>query len=190
MDTNPNYMNQTDFNRVIAAIPSLKIRKWKDKDIEFLFKILYHMALRPSEGIRLNKEDFDIKNRIVYLGKTKTIDKDNTTIPKVFVNELELYLQTKEQGALFPNLRYITFWYWLSKLGEQLQIDPWLRGNRDRTGELTKGHIFRKSWAKDAIEILGIEKIDVISLQLRHSDILMTMNKYLKANKKKVHDTI
>jgi integrase len=188
MDTTPNYMSMADFDRVIAAIPSLKIRKWKDIDIEYLFKILYHMALRPSEGIRVHKEHFDIRNRVLYLFQTKTEKHGQTTIPRVFVDELELYLMTKEPGPLFPGLSYINFWYWISKLGEQLQIDPWLAGNRLKTGELTKGHIFRKSWGKNAVN--DNISIAVISKHLRHSKTATTLNSYLKADLKQVHDTI
>ena len=188
MESNPNYINQQDFDLIIAAIPRLKIRKWSDYDVEYLFKILYHMALRPSEGIRLEKKDLNLKNRVCYLGKTKTEDHAYVTIPKVFINELSDYLKLKEDGPLFPGLEYRTLWVWLKRLGELLNIDAWQEGNRERTGENTVGHIFRKSWGKDAIENkIGI---DVISQQLRHTKISMTYDKYLKANKKKVHDTI
>lgn len=187
-DSNPNYMNQADFDRVLAAIPSLKIRKWSDYDIEYLLKILYHLALRPIEGIMREKKDFDLKNRVCYLGKTKTESHGRVTIPRVFVEELDLYLQTKEDGRLFPGLTYRTFWVWLKRLGVTLEIDAWTEGNRRRTGENTVGHIFRKSWGKDGLDN-GIP-IDVISKHLRHSKPSMTMDKYLKADLKKVHDTI
>ena len=188
MESNPNYMNQDDFNKVLAAIPSLKIRKWKDKDIEFLMKILYHMALRPSEGIKLDKENFDLKNRLVYLGKTKTSTSDRAVIPRVFVAELEQYLISKNTGPLFPGLSYNTFWVWLKKLGIQLNIEAWLPDNRIRMKENTVGHIFRKSIGKDLMDA-GIE-IDIISKHLRHSKPSMTIDHYLKADIKKVHDTL
>ena len=57
---------------IIETIPDLKIRKWIDEDIQMLFKILYWGALRPSEGLKLKKEDFNITNRTIHLGKTKT----------------------------------------------------------------------------------------------------------------------
>jgi integrase len=188
MDSTPNYMNQDDFDAVIRAIPILHIRKWLDSDVEYLFKILYHMALRPSEGIKREKKDFDIKNRMVYLGKTKTNNNDKAVIPKIFVDELELWLSTKEEGRLFPDLKYITFWTWLSKLGLMLDIDAWKPDNRKRISENTKGHIFRKSWGKDALE--NKVPVNVISKHLRHKKPSMTIDYYLKSDIKNVFDTI
>ena len=183
-------MNQEDFVKVLDEIPRLKIRKWKDDDIRFLFKILYHMALRPSEGIKLHKENFDLKNRTVYLGKTKTIDKDNAIIPLNFMDELTSYLITKDDGPLFPGLNYNIFWKWLKRLGIMLNIEAWLPDNRIRTGENTVGHIFRKSYGKDMLKEFGYDNIDVIAAHLRHNKPSMTLDNYLKANKQKVKDTI
>ena len=42
-----NYMSQEDVEQVIAHIPDLKIRKWIDADVGWLFRILYNCALRP-----------------------------------------------------------------------------------------------------------------------------------------------
>jgi integrase len=83
MQSNPNYINPVDFNIILQSIPLLHIRKWDDKDIQYLLKILYHMALRPSEGIKLHKENFDLKNRTVYLGETKTSMSDKAIILRV-----------------------------------------------------------------------------------------------------------
>ncbi|QLH02829.1 hypothetical protein C5F47_04305 [Nitrosopumilus cobalaminigenes] len=190
MNSNPNYINQHDFNRILDAIPRLNIRKWDDLDIQFLMKILYHMALRPMEGIKLKKEDFDLENRIVYLGKTKTSTSDRAVIPKVFLMELDGYLLLKDEGPLFPGLTYRTFWIWCKRLGVMLNIEAWMPQNRIKMKENTVGHIFRKSWGKDALDSLGFDKIDVISTHLRHSKPSMTFDHYLKGNIKKVHDTI
>lgn len=190
MESNPNYINQEDFNKIIDAIPTLMIRKWDNKDIEMLMKILYHLALRPMEGIKLTKESIDIKNRTIYLGKTKTSDMDKAVIPRVFVDELQQYIDTKEEGRLFPGLTYRTFWVWLKRLGLMLDIEAWLPENRVREKENTVGHIFRKSWGKDALETLGYDKIDVISKHLRHKKPSMTFDHYLKGNIQKVKDTI
>lgn len=188
METTPNYLSQVDFDRVLDAIPSLNIRKWEDEDIQYLMKILYHLALRPIEGIMLKKSDFDIKNRRCHLGKTKTQKHSSAVIPRVFVDELAMYLDFKDPGRLFPELTYHTFWVWVTKLGEQLEIEPWQNGNRLKTHENTKGHIFRKSWGKDMLE-KGVT-INIISTHLRHSKIAMTYDYYLKTNEKAVMDTI
>jgi len=190
MESNPNYINQDDFNKILHAIPQLGIRKWNNDDIVMLMKILYHMALRPSEGIKAKKEDFDLKNRFMFLGKTKTSTNDKAVIPKVFLEELSEYLASKPEGRLFPNLSYGTFWVWLGKLGILLNIEAWQAGNRENMKENTKGHIFRKSWGKDALESLGFEKINVISAHLRHKKPSMTFDHYLKGNIQTVKDTI
>lgn len=190
MDSNPNYINQSDFDKIIDAIPMLKIRKWDDRDVEYLMKILYHMALRPMEAIKLDKEDFDLKNRIVYLGKTKTSSSDRAVIPRAFAEDLTKYLESKDEGPLFSGLSYQTFWHWLKRLGIMLDIEAWMPGNRERMKENTVGHIFRKSWGKDALDNLGFEKIDVIASHLRHKKPSMTFDHYLKGNVKKVQDTI
>jgi len=58
-----NYISQEKMNEVIEYIPSLGIRKWQDDDIRMLLKILYYCALRPSEGIYIKKESFNLKDR-------------------------------------------------------------------------------------------------------------------------------
>ncbi len=190
MESNPNYINPVDFNIILQSIPLLHIRKWDDKDIQYLLKILYHMALRPSEGIKLHKENFDLKNRTVYLGETKTSMSDKAIIPRVFHEDLAAWLETKEDGPLFENLQYRTLWVWLKRLGKMLNIEAWSDGNRVREQELTVGHIFRKSWGKDMLDQLGYDKIDVISTHLRHKKASMTFDYYLKGNIAKVKDTI
>lgn len=190
MNSNPNYINQEDFERIICAIPRLNIRKWKNDDVIMLMKIMYNMALRPMEAIIRNKEDFDVRNRYVYLGKTKTSTSDRAVIPRIFQDELESWLNGKDDGPLFPGLSYRTFWVWCHRLGEKLDIDAWKTGNSARMHEKTVGHIFRKSWGKDKLETMGYEKIDVISSHLRHKKPSMTFDHYLKGNIKKVHDSI
>ena len=148
------------------------------------------MALRPSEGIKLRKEDFDIQNRFVDLGKTKTSEHDKAVIPKVFIEELTMYLDSKPEGELLVGLKYITFWTWITRLGKMLDIPAWKEGNRRRIGENTKGHIFRKSWGKDALNELGYEKINVVASHLRHKKPSMTFDHYLKGNIEQVKDTI
>jgi len=110
------------------------------------------MALRPSEGIRLHKENFDLKNRVVYLGETKTSMSDKAIIPRIFHEDLTAWLETKQEGELFVNLKYRTLWVWLKRLGKMLNVEAWLDGNRAREQELTVGHIFRKSWGKDMLD--------------------------------------
>ena len=119
-------MNRDDFEMVLASIPELHIRKWKDEDVSMLFKILYWCALRPIEGIKLSKEDFNINNRTISLGQTKTQKNAVALIPARFSNELEDYLYSKEPGRLLVGLTYDTFYRWLKRLGLMFDIPAWV----------------------------------------------------------------
>ena len=184
MQDKANYMSPETFQKVLDYIPELHIRKWLDSDVRMLFKILYWVGLRPTEGIMLNKEDFNLEEREVYLGKTKTTKEDYAPIPKIFINELAFYLDLKEEGRLFPNLTYQTMFYWIVRLGVKLNIPSW-KIPQSKSGEKTKGHIFRKSVGKDMLTGKYGEKakeIGIISKQLRHKKPSTTMDHYLKAN--------
>jgi len=183
MQSTFNYINPHDFERILAAIPSLGIRKWLDKDVEMLMKILYWCALRPSEGIRLKKEDFNLGEREVYLGKTKTEAQGKAPIPMLFMPELIAYLTTKEPGRLLKDLTYDTAYPWFKSLGEILNIKAWVTPKTE-TRENTVGHIFRKSVGKDMIAGTHGKKIpyEIISKQLRHSKPSITIDHYLKAS--------
>ena len=184
-------MNQEDFTKVLYSIPYLYLRKWKVEDIQMLFKILYWSALRPREGIRLKKEDFNTEDRVIDLGNTKTKTNDKAVIPLSFVDELKAYLDTKEDGRLFDGLKYNTFYYWLKKLGKMCDIKAWTV-EQSETREKTVGHIFRKSIGKAMIyeEVLGIDgkkmEVSLISKLLRHSKPSITIDHYLKADLEQV----
>lgn len=173
--------------RILDAIPTLKIRKWEDSDVIMLFKILYWCALRPIEGIRLSKSDFSFNNRTISLGQTKTRKNDYAVIPLTFIPELKKYISEKEDGKLYDKLTYDTFYRWLKKLGKKLEILAWVT-HQDITGEKTVGHIFRKTIGKDMLngDVRGKDgkqiSLPVISKHMRHDDILMTFNYYLKAD--------
>jgi integrase len=184
MDSSINYISQEDFGRILDEIPRLKIRKWKDQDVQMLFKILYFQALRPSEGIRLSKEDIDIKNSVIFLGHTKTEKAGKAQIYHGFSNELEEWLKTKESGALFPNLTYHRVYAWIMQIGKNLDIQAWQIPER-KSGEKTKGHIFRKSIGKDMVNgVYGAEaqNINVIASLMRHKKPSTTIDHYLKVN--------
>ncbi len=177
-----------DFDRILNEIPSLKIRKWKDKDIEILFKIMYYSALRPGEAIRLKKEDIDIRNGKIYLGKTKTETSGNAQIFYGFSDELENWLKNKEPGELFPKLTYHRVYAWIITLGKKLDIQAWIIPE-SKSGEKTKGHIFRKSIGKDMFHgVYGDDSkdISVIAALMRHSKPSMTMDHYLRIDKEKL----
>ena len=186
-------MNQEDFTRVLETIPDLKIRKWKNNDVRFLFKIMYWSALRPMEAIRLEKKDFNFENRVIHLGHTKTRENDQALIPRVFHQELAAWVNTKESGRVFPELKYITFYVWLKRLGKILDIEAWTTPQSE-TGEKTVGHIFRKSIGKDMMD--GVQtniegkpfEIHTISKHLRHAKPSITQDHYLKSSLQRVKE--
>jgi len=183
MQSTFNYINPQDFELILSTIPRLGIRKWADDDVRMLFKILYWCALRPSEGIRLEKENFNLGEREVYLGRTKTEAQGKAPIPMLFMPELITYLATKEPGRLLKDLTYDTAYLWFKRLGVMLDIKAWTMPKID-TRENTVGHIFRKSVGKDMIAGTHGKKIsyEIISKQLRHSKPSITIDHYLKAS--------
>lgn len=190
MRARPNYIPPEQFEQVLEAIPSLHIRKWKDEDIQMLFRMAYWLELRFGEAIRLQAEDFDLIMNKVYLGKTKANKNDDTGIPPLFRMELSLYLQGKT-GPLFPGLTYGTAVKWLERLGKTLNILAWTV-KQSETGEKTKTHIFRKSMAKDLLYGTFGKKapVNVISQSLRHKgkNPLATTFHYLKVSSDDVNN--
>ena len=187
MEGGVNYLSPSQFEDAIHHIPELKIRKWYDIDVEYLFRNLYWMGLRPVEGIRLKKEDFNLSQSQVFLGKTKTVKFDFAPIPPPYLKELTKYLYRKEKGRLLEDLTYHTFLQWVNRLGKICDIVAWTTP-KSVSGEMTKGHLFRKSIGKDMLygNVKGMEgikfEIPLISKQLRHASPSTTLNSYLKAD--------
>ncbi len=183
-----NYINRDDFERILDTIPQLGIRKWLDDDVKILFQIMYYSALRPGEAIRLKKEDIDIKNQTIYLGKTKTKTIDTAQIFYGFSDDLEEWLWDKEDGRLFIDLTYHRVYEWIARLGKMLQIQAWLIPEY-KSGEKTKAHIFRKSIGKDMVNgVYGedAQQIPVIQKLMRHSKSTTTIDSYLKISNEKL----
>lgn len=183
MEDADNYISVETFDRIIDTVPQLKIRKWIDEDVQMLFKIMYYSALRPSEAIKLSKEDFDFKNRFIYLGKTKTKKTgDKAPIPRMFVDELKSYITKKQEGRLLPGLTYDTAYLWMKRLGVMANVPAWIIP-QSKSGEKTVGHGMRKSVGKHMFEGIYGEKnqnVAVISGLMRHGKPSMTFDNYLK----------
>lgn len=184
-----NHMTQETFHIVLQTIPDLNIRKWHNMDVQMLFQILYWCGLRPSEGIKLEKEDFDFERREITLHRTKTHKMDYVTIPLLFIDDLRQYIDIKPNGRIFPDLTYMTMYYWIIRLGEKLKIPAWTI-NESESGEKTKGHIFRKSIGKDMVMGIHGKKVSgyVVSKHLRHGDERTTFKHYLKVDIEQVKD--
>ena len=188
MRAKSNYLDPESFAKCLTTIPSLKIRKWKDEDVAMVvFKIPYWCGLRMGESIRLCAEDFNLSEKTIYLGKTKTHKEDYAPIPDIFLPELGQYLLGKE-GQLLPKCNYYTVYHWLKQLGKMLDI-PALTTHQSITGEKTVTHIFRKSIGKDMLYGIHGPKapLNIVAKQLRHND-LVTTSKYLKVGIEDVKD--
>lgn len=183
-------MPPEQFAKVLDTIPELHIRKWKDADIQMMFKIDYWCGLRFGEGCRIKAEDFDVDIGEIYLGQTKANKDDVAYIPSNFKDELRYYLKDKK-GPLFPGLTYGTAIKWIERLGKMLNIPAWTTP-QDVTGEKTKTHIFRKSIGKDMIYgTYGAKApITFVSKTLRHKgrSPLDTTYHYLKVGAEDVKD--
>ena len=150
MKPKSNYISPDQFNDIINYVPALKIRKWRDLDVQFAFKIAYYAALRlGAEVTYLTKEDFDLDRCEVYLGKTKTRVEDYAPLAKQFMPELTVYLDGKKPlEPILKDCNEQNLYKWLIKIGNDLQINA-LVTPQSITHEKTKLHIFRKSILKD-----------------------------------------
>lgn len=191
MKPTANHITRDQFDDIMKAIPKLNLRKFSVEDVQMFMKISYWLALRVSETLKLNVNDFDFDRNEVWLGKTKTEKGAITAIPTPFRGELMAYLEGKT-GPLFPGWQYITVLKWLERLGKILDIKAWIV-TQDETGEKTKTHIFRKSIGKDMFygEFDGQKApLTFISKTLRHGgkNPLGTTIKYLKIGTEEVKD--
>ncbi len=170
MNPSYNYIDRSQFTQIINAIPSLKIRKWKDYDIQMLFKITYWCGLRMNEAVHLKAEDFDFSIWRLYLHRTKTEKQGYAPIPTPFRSEIEYYIEQKK-GELFPKCNRYIVYNWCKRLGEMLHIQAWITP-RSESGEETVTHGFRKSIGKDMIYGTFGEKapLNVSMGQLRHTN--------------------
>jgi integrase len=182
-----NHITFETFEKIFDTIPQLHIRKWKNVDVEYLFKLMYWSGLRPVEAIKLSKEDFHLVTRKIDLHQTKTKENDKGIIPMIFVDDLTIYLRTKKSGRLFPDLQYKTVYRWMKRLGVILDIPAWTTP-RSESKEMTVGHAPRKSIGKNLIAGVhvppdgGTYSILEVSKLLRHKKPSMTEEHYLKVS--------
>ena len=188
MKPRSNYMNQVQYSQLLDHVPDLQIRKWKDEDIQMIFRIAYWCGLRMIEARRLHAEDFDLEMKEVYLGKTKTRKEDYAPIPNVFIPDLRQYLRNKKGPLLDPQPTRDTVYKWLIRLGKMLKIQA-LTTSQEITGEKTKTHIFRKSIGKDMLYGTHRKKasLPIVKKHLRHEKI-ETIIKYLNADLEEAKD--
>lgn len=182
LEAQANYIDPKQFEEIISSIPVLQIRKWKDRDVEFLFRISYWCGLRMKEASKLLKEDFDLLVEEVFLGTTKGKKNQSAVIPTIFIPQLKNYLDTKQNGRLMPDCNPQIVRIWCKKLGELLNIPAWVTPQSE-TGEKTLTHIFRKSIGKDMLYGTHgkIAPLNIVQRQLRHTSI-ETTSRYLQVH--------
>lgn len=194
MKDKTNYITQEQFKALLDNIPKLSSKKktlFSPKDTEMIFKIAYHCGLRINEVLKRKKEDFNLENDRVWLGKTKTKHRDERSIPPSFRDELSDWLDTKQKGLLFPGrddktkpISRQAAHDWIINLGIICKIRA-LTTPQSETHEKTKTHIFRKSIGKDMLNKGA--KLNVVAAKLGHSNIVTT-SKYLKVDLDSVQD--
>ncbi len=182
MKPRSNYIPPDQFEDILKHIPDLELRKWQPEDIVMIFRITRMCALRMIEATRLKAEDFDLDEKEVYLGKTKTNQEDYAAIPEDFISELREYLSNKGGLLLDPIPTRDTVRKWIIKLGVICDVKAWTTP-QSVTGEKTKMHAMRKSMAKDMLigEFGDKAPLSTVMKHLRHKS-LETTSQYVKAD--------
>ena len=156
-----NYLSPENLVKLVLALPKIpyftseynKLRM-DIFDFEALYKICYYCALRITEGLRLEAEDFDLEHRVLKLkprpGAAKTFKKmgdkiQKTSINPVIVEELKDYLKDKS-GPLFHCSR-VTAWKYAKLAGNLAGLKVY-EEQKQRSIEGVWTHLFRKSYAK------------------------------------------
>jgi integrase len=175
-------------------------------DLEMLAKIEYYCALRVSECLSLQKEDFNLKDRILTLNHTKTgfkkckkckgiINKYGTVCPICEKCEGHGKIRVKQFTTIPPIILYsLTNWLSLKKDGSILF--PYTRqlvwNYYKKAGKLAKlditeqqderlihgvwTHLLRKSYAKLMLD-LGAKEV-LVKVKLRHA--FSVTDRYIK----------
>lgn len=179
-----NYVNQEDFERLIAAVDRIDFRDHDAGAVKMLFKLTYWCALRIREALSLKWSDIDWDAGTITLRKTKTEKNVPVLIPPPFMEELDAWYQKRNPSTddllIWPGIKYINVYFWLKRIGMLTGLEALQAGQKD-TGEKTMAHIFRKSMAKELVAGGFGRKADisVVARKLRH-DNLATTSKYLK----------
>ena len=189
--TSTNYLSPTDFKKMSAAVPLvtnynksklLGYSKEKVPDPENIQAALwcqYCCALRISEVLNLEADDFNFERNILTLHNTKTGKgkKQFTSIPPDFPKWLKSRIKnsyTSPEYTLFPHNRQL-MWSYVKKSCKMADLDlNEQQDTREIIGAWT--HLIRKSRAKLMIE-LGAAEV-MVKVKLRHT--FTTTERYTK----------
>jgi len=146
------------------------------KDIQAALWIQYCCALRISEVINLNCEDFNFERNILTLHNTKTGKgkKQFTSIPPDFPKWIKDYIQFEFPVKLIELNRQL-LWSYVKKACKMAGLDLYeQQDTREIIGAWT--HLIRKSRAKLMIEKGAAEVM--VKVKLRHT--FSTTERYTK----------
>ncbi|MEM3113073.1 MAG: tyrosine-type recombinase/integrase [Candidatus Pacearchaeota archaeon] len=154
----PDVLTLEEIKSLINATNNIKHK--------LILKILYGCGLRVSEVINLRKEDFDFKERLVYIKLSKGRKDRFVKIPDSIKSELEIYSNLNNEYIFFTSNRSGK----LSTKTIQLIVE-----NSVRRAQIRKNihpHSLRHSFATHLLE-QGID-LRIIQKLLGHSDIKTT----------------
>lgn len=172
------YFDEHDFQKFIAAIPKTKSfieNQFRTKsvnvsafDMQVFFIISYYLCLRGAEIKRLQKENFDIKNRLCNATNRKG-KMQRTTIAPPALPILSLWLKVKQvkkwEKGLFDVSR-ATIHNIVKEAGKIAGIEYFDQFEKRQINGLYT-YLFKHAYAQ-RMEELGCPG-SLISLKLRHS---------------------
>lgn len=182
------FLEQSEVNELLSG---MQIDVWR-----LLTQFFVLSGLRFGEAAALNKDDVNIKDRILNISKTYDAINDLVTPPKTFSSNREVYIQP-ELEAVIKQLKacmlrqqlinnYKTNLFLASDNGQHINYytyNKYLRENSKRIleREITP-HTLRHTHASLLLE-QGIS-IDTISRRLGHENSKVTKEIYLHVTKK------
>jgi len=178
--TSTNYLSPQDFKKMIDAIPLVteynksNLLGWaKDKVpnpryIRWALWVQYCCALRISEVLNLEKEDFNFKRNILTLNNTKTGKgkKQYTSIPPDFPKSAINWISFDIDGSKLFKFNRQLMWRYVKLACEFAKLEI---GEQQDQRYIEGGwtHLIRKSRAK-MMDELGCKE-GLIARKLRHT---------------------
>jgi len=205
--------NDTDNHRCIPE-SDLKLFFEYGKESYYLeyFQMLYHTGMRSGELAALAWSDIDYKNELIHITKTVTRVGDNEhiiTTPKTrdSIRDIELTPSVR-QILLTWRMKYTALHGNVINMDNRIfpasngkgyvtaqNLCPVIKAILKRVEEETGHHIphfsphaFRDSYATQFINQGG--GVEVLARLLGHTDIKITMNKYVKPNREMVQNEV
>ena len=187
--TSTNYLSPQDFKKMIDAVPLvteynksklLGYSKEKVPDslqIQSALRTQYCCALRISEVLNLERDNFNFDRNILSLHNTKTGKgkKQFTSIPPDFLQFDKDIIESLEPNTLIYPFNRQLMWSYVKKACKMAGLDLYeQQDTREIIGAWT--HLIRKSRAKLMIE-LGAPEV-MVKVKLRHT--FTTTERYTK----------